>query len=48
MNPPKCKVCGQAHWRVCYVPPVIDQGRVIKDGKPVGKRKNARPPQRKA
>lgn len=48
MNPPRCKVCGETHYRTCYRPPVIDQGRVVKDGKTVGKRKNARPPKRKA
>jgi hypothetical protein len=38
MNPPRCKVCGIAHYRTCYTPPIIEQGRVVKDGMPVGKR----------
>lgn len=47
MDAPKCKICGNRHWGVCYTPPANLKEKIEAATKPTAKAPTKRPAAKK-
>ena len=47
MDAPKCKICGNRHWGVCYTPPARLKEKIEAAAKPLARAPAKRPAAKK-